>query len=253
MSNRTRVLAVGLALVGAAKPALAVAGSDPKAVVVADQVMDALGGGKAWAATRYLRFDWAVERGGKTVVTRSHTWNKHTGAYRLEGKTKEGKAYTVLMNLNDKQGKAVLDGKPLEGEALKKQLESAYEAWVNDAYWLIMPYKLKDPGVVLTLEGEQKTRDGEWDKLLLRFESVGLTPKDRYWVYVNRKTHLVDRWDFILQGEKGPASTFSWQGWKKYGNVMLADDRVSPKDGMRIYFPVLEAPASIPDAAFTTP
>jgi len=253
MRNRTLSLTAGLVLGAAAANAVPAAASDPKAVALADQVTEALGGEKAWAATRYLRFDWAVERGGKTVVTRAHTWNKHTGAYRLEGKTKDGKAYTVVMNLNDKQGKAVLDGKPLEGDALKKQLESAYGAWVNDGYWLIMPYKLKDPGVVLTLDGEQKTAEGEWDKLLLSFQSVGLTPKDRYWVYVNRKTHLVDRWDFILQGEEGPASTFLWKGWKKHGNVMLADDRVNPKDGTRIYFPVLEVPASIPEATFTTP
>ena len=106
---------------------------------------------------------------------------------------------------------------------------------------------------VRKLSGAEKNADGEWDKVRLSFESVGLTPKDRYWAYVNRKTGLVDRWDFILQGEKGPASTFSWQGWKKHGGVMLADDHVSPKDGTRIYFPLIEVPASIPEATFTTP
>jgi hypothetical protein len=251
MRHRLFALA-GIAIACAAGPAGA-AGPDPKASALAGQVMDALGGEKAWAATRYIRFDWAVERGGKTVVRRSHTWDKYTGAYRLEGTTKDGKAYTVVMNLNTRDGKAVQGGQPLEGDALKKQLESAYEAWVNDTYWLIMPYKMKDPGVVLAMDGEEKGADGEWDKLRLSFEGVGLTPKDRYWAYVNRKTRLVDRWDFVLQGEKGPPSTFLWKGWKKYGNVMLADDRVSPKDGTRIYFPLIEVPASLPEATFTTP
>jgi hypothetical protein len=242
----------GLALGFAAGATLA-ADSDPKAVDLADKVMSALGGEKAWAGTRYLRFDWAVERGGKTVVKRSHTWDKYTGAYRLEGTTKEGKAYSVVLNLNTREGKAVSDGKPLEGEPLRKQLEAAYGAWVNDTYWLIMPYKMKDPGVVLALDGEEKSAEGEWDKVRLSFEGVGLTPKDRYWAYVNRKTGLVDRWDYILQDEKGPAATFTWKGWKKYGNVLLADDRVSPKDGTRIYFPLIEVPASVPESAFTTP
>ncbi len=43
---------------------------------------------------------------------------------------------------------------------------------------------------------------------------------------------------------------FEWKGWKSYGKIQLADDRVSPKDGTRIYFPVLEVPASVPDATF---
>ena len=251
MNHRLFVL-VGLGLALAATP-LRAAGPDPKATAIADRVMEALGGEKAWAGTRYLRFDWAVERGGRTLVKRSHTWDKYTGGYRLEGTTKEGKAYAVAMNLNTKAGKAVLDGKPLEGDALKKQLESAYEAWVNDTYWLIMPYKMKDPGVVLAMDGEEKSADGEWDKVRLSFEGVGLTPKDRYWAYVNRKTGLVDRWDFVLQGEKPPASTFTWKGWRKYANVMLADDRVSPKDGTRIYFPLIEVPVSVPESTFTTP
>jgi hypothetical protein len=250
---RHRLFVFASLVLGMAAGLVQAAESDPKAVALADKVIEALGGEKAWAGTRYLRFDWAVERGGKTLVKRSHTWDKYTGAYRLEGTTKDGKPYSVVMNLNTRDGKAVLGGKALAGDALKKQLESAYEAWVNDTYWLIMPYKMKDPGVVLAMDGAEKTADGEWDKVRLSFESVGLTPKDRYWAYVNRKTGLVDRWDFILQDEKGPASTFSWKGWKKYGGVMLADDRVSPKDGTRIYFPLIEVPASIPEATFTTP
>ncbi len=91
-----------------------------------------------------------------------------------------------------------------------------------------------------------------WDKVRLTFDSVGLTPKDKYWVFVNRKTGLVDRWDFVLKGEAKPPSSFAWKNWKAYGKVMLADDRVSP-DGTRIYFPVLETPESVPSTTFTTP
>jgi hypothetical protein len=70
---------------------------------------------------------------------------------------------------------------------------------------------------------------------------------------VNRKTGLVDRWDYVLKGEKEAPSVFSWKNWKAYGKIRLADDRVGAADGTRIYFPVLEVPASVPEAAFTTP
>jgi hypothetical protein len=227
--------------------------SDPKAAAVADQVMEALGGEKAWNNTHFLRFDFAVDVDGKTVSSRSHWWDKWTGRYRVEGKTKEGDPYVVLMNLNTKDGSAWLKGKPLAGDEKKKYLEKGYAVWVNDSYWLLMPYKMKDAGVHLRLDGEVKEKNQAWDKLLLTFENVGLTPKDRYWAFVNRSTHMVDRWEFILQGEKGPAARFDWTGWKKMGAVMLAPERMNAKDKERIYFPVLDVPAAIPDAVFTSP
>ena len=74
--------------------------SDPKAVAVADEVLEAMGGKDAWNGTHFLRFDFAVESGGKTVVSRAHTWDKWTGRYRLEAKTKAGDPYVALMNIN---------------------------------------------------------------------------------------------------------------------------------------------------------
>ena len=96
-------------------------------------------------------------------------------------------------------------------------------------------------------------QSGTWEKVLLTFEGVGLTPKDKYWVFVNRKTGLVDRWEFVLKGADTEPTPFDWSGWKSYGAIQLADDRVNPNDGTRIHFPVLDVPASVPDAVFAQP
>jgi hypothetical protein len=239
-------------LAAASRPAAALtpAGSDPKAVAVADRVMQALGGEAAWNAVRYLRFDFAVDRGGKTVMRRAHAWDKWTGRYRVEGKDKDGRDVVVAMNLNTKEGAATVGGKALAGEELRKALDAGYAWWVNDAYWLVMPYKMRDPGVVLSLAGRETKGEDAWDKVLLTFEDVGLTPKDRYWVFVNAKTGLVDRWEFVLKGEKTPPVPFDWKGWKAHGRIQLADDRVNPNDGTHIHFPVLDTPAALPDEAF---
>jgi hypothetical protein len=243
----------GLAASASAQSRPAPPTSNPKAIEVAGKAMEALGGAAAWNNTHFLRYTFAVDREGKTVVSRDHTWDKWTGRYRLEGTNKEGQKYVVLMNVNTKEGQAWSDGKAADGEDKKKLLEMAYGAWVNDTYWLIMPYKMMDPGVILTYDGEAKQGDTAWDKVRLTFDNVGLTPKDKYWAFVNRKTGLVDKWEFVLKGENKPPSPFSWEGWKKYGNVMLAPERKNPKDGTRIYFPVLEVKESLPDAVFTDP
>lgn len=246
------VLAALAALAALAGPAAA-AEPDPRAVAVADEVMKALGGREAWEATRFLRFDFVVDRDGKTVMSRAHLWDKHTGRYRLEGKTREGDAFVVLMDLNTKDGRAWQGGKALEGEAAAKGLERGYAAWVNDTYWLLMPYKMKDPGVTLALDGEETKGEDTWDKVLLTFDNVGLTPKDRYWAFVNRKTKLVDRWQYVLKGESGPPTVWDWKGWTKKGSILLAPERVSPTEPAKIHFPVLGVLDGVPDEAFSRP
>jgi hypothetical protein len=215
--------------------------------------METLGGEAAWQATRYLRFDFAVDREGKTVMRRAHTWDRHTGRYRVEATNEKNQPVVILMNLNTKQGQAWVGGEAASGEELDGLLESGYSWWVNDTYWLLMPFKMRDNGVVLTYAGLEAKQGGTWDKVLLSFEGVGLTPKDRYWVFVNRKTGLVDRWEFVLKGADTPPVPFEWGGWRSYGQIQLADDRVNPSDGTRIHFPVLDLPLSVPDEVFNQP
>lgn len=227
--------------------------SAARATEIADRVMTALGGKEAWDKTRFLRFSFGGERDGK-FQGRTHTWDKWTGRYRVEGQTREGKPFLILMNLNTKQGSAWLDGKKVEGEELKKELERGYGMWVNDTYWLLMPYKMRDPGVVLAYAGEEKGASGAmYDKVKLTFDNVGLTPKDTYWVWVNRNTGLVDRWDFVLKGQAVPPTTFTWTGWKKYGGIMLAGERVNPKEDGKLLLPNIAVLESVPDSVFTSP
>jgi len=239
------------AVVVALAPTGARAESDPKAMAVCDELMNAMGGEQAWEQTRYLHFDWVVERGGEVVVARSHWWDRWTGDYRLEG-TDDGTPFVVAMNINSKEGRAWSGGEELQGEALAKKLEAGFSAWTNDTYWLIMPYKLRDPGVSVSLEGQEEGDGGAWNKLALSFEGVGLTPKDRYWVYVNRETGLVDRWDYVLKGGDDPPTSWKWEEWTRVGGIMLPRERHTLDGEARIHFPVMEAPASMPEGWLTS-
>jgi len=238
--------AAALALVSVA-PAPAAAASDPAAVAIAERALESLGGREAWRGTRYLRFDWAVERGGKPVVRRAHFWDKWKGDYRLEAASREGEPFVVVMNLKTREGRAWSGGRELEGEALKAQLEDAFGAWTNDTYWLLAPFKLLDPGVSLKLAGSESKDGKTWDKVELGFDSVGLTPKDRYWVWVDRETGLVDRWDYVLGGGDDPPTSWTWEGWAEHGRIKLPNDHHVMGGDARIHFPVLSVPAEMPE------
>jgi len=239
--------AVLLAPLGA--PSLAQDAKDPKAEAIAARVQEALGGKKAWDETRYLKWTFAGRR--------SHTWDKWTGRHRLEGKNKDGAPYVILDNLNTKTGEAWVNGKKVEGDEAKKMVENAYGAWVNDSYWLLAPYKIQDPGVNLSSAGEETIDGKTYDKLALSFGKVGLTPGDRYWMYVNRDTGLVDRWAYRLQDQPADAAPtpWSWEGWQTYGKIRLAPTRiqVGATPERKLELGDLQVPDTLPDTVFTQP
>ena len=240
------------AVLHAAEKTLDPATSDPKALAISKKVMTALGGTEAWNNAHFLRFDFASVKDGKSNRIRSHWWDKYSGRHRVEGTTKEGDPWVVLHNLNTREGVAYKKGVKQEGEEAKKMLGSAYGVWINDTYWLLMPFKLNDPGVILRYDGRETIEGKSYDKLLLTFDNVGLTPKDKYWAYVNRRTHLVDRWAFVLKGEEEPASHYWWRGWKKYGKVKLAPERAAVDGDGKLLFENLAVSDSMPDSVFTS-
>ena len=221
--------------------------STPSPESIADQVMKALGGKEAWDQTRFIRFTFAGRR--------THNWDKWTGRHRLEGQTQDGKKYLVLDNINTHEGEAWLDGQKLEGAAAKEWLDRSYGAWVNDTYWLLMPYKLRDPGVNLEYAGSEQIDGKTYDKLHLTFGNVGLTPKDQYWAYINRDTHLMDRWAYVLQ-DQAPGSEptgWKWEGWQKYGKIMLAPTRSQVGGDRKLELGDIAVLDTLPDTVFTAP
>jgi len=193
--------------------------SDPKAVAVADQVMKALGGKKRWDGLVGLRWTFGATVSDTVRSSRRHAWNKHTGWHRVEGKTRAGQSFCFIHQVGTERGMAWMDGVAIEGDSLQKLLKRANSLWINDTYWMLMPYKHLDPGVTLGYEGEMREGGALYDKLALSFEKVGETPGDRYWVYVNREGHRVERWEMVLQGDQPPARAYSWEGWEQHGGL----------------------------------
>ncbi len=187
--------------------------------------MDAMGGQDAWDNTRHLSWNF-MGRG------RLHHWDKWTGNVRIEtaaGQNRQGEptpTTLTLMNINTREGRAWVDGEEVFGEQLDERLDGGWRAWVNDAYWMFMPYKLLDPGVNLTYVGEDIMEDDrEADVLQLTFESVGVTPDNRYLVYVARDSGLVEQWSwFASRDQAEPGFTRPWADWERFGDIMIATD-----------------------------
>jgi len=244
---RVAPLLLLLAAAATAQDGAARATGDPRAIALAERLLDALGGQEALDATRYVRFNF--------FGFRTHHWDRYTGRHRLEGRNREGVSYVVLHNVQTRQGDVWLDGVKQEGEARDQWLERAYGAWINDTYWLFMPYKLLDPGVNLAYDGEETIDGVVYDKVKLTFDNVGLTPGDTYWAYLNRDTHLMDRWAYFLQGweaDREPTHWW-WRDWRRYGRILLSSKRINVADGREAILGDIAVFDRLPDAVFDSP
>jgi YVTN family beta-propeller protein len=233
----------------------AAAERDPRAVEVAERMMQAMGGRDAYESVRLVRFDFEVVRDGESLARYYHWWDRGTGRYRLEGTTPEGEPFRVLFDVDTRDGQVWVGRERLEGEEADRYLERAYGRFINDSYWLLMPWKWLDPGVNLAYEGEREVDGTAYDVVRLSFGDVGLTPNDRYWGYVSKETGLMERWEYVLQKEDGSPgdaepTAYAWEDWQETQvGVKLATvkRRLSAGPEVLIRFPVLFLAANAPE------
>lgn len=193
------------------------AASDSQAIVVADSVMKAMGGRKNWDQTKVISWNFFGRR--------THTWNKMTGRDSIHI---PGQNLIIDMNIESKEGTVYKDGEELtQPDSLQKYLQRGYEMWVNDSYWLLMPYKLKDSGVTLNYVGLDSTETGRIaHKLKLTFDSVGVTPNNMYYIYVDTAENLVRQWAYYPESTMDePGFVLPWNNYQRHGNIMLSGDR----------------------------
>jgi len=214
------------------------AASDAEAIAIADQVMEAMGGRQAWDQTRYLRWTF----GGRRALI----WDRHDQKVRIEVP-----ADTLVYLLDyaaEPTARAFKNGREFTAsDSVLKYTEQARRIWINDSYWLVMPFKLKDSGVTLRYLGEGSTEAGvAADVLELTFEEVGVTPQNKYHIWIDQEEHLVRQWAYYADAqEPEPRFTLPWRGYQTYGEILLAGNHEALK------LTEIAAPDTLPETVFT--
>jgi hypothetical protein len=102
---------------------------------------------------------------------------------------------------------------------LKKLLARAKGIWINDSYWLTMPFKLKDSGVTLKYFGEDTLKNDRYNILELTFKEVGDTPENKYRLYVGIKDKMIKHWAYYNDAKKDTANFIRpWDNYQKWRN-----------------------------------
>lgn len=159
----------------------------------------------AWDELRYVQ--WTFFRG-----KHHYQWDKQQNHAIIKWDDIE-----VVMALNEVQGSVRKGGQALSGEEKQEHINTAWNYWCNDSFWLIAPYKVFDPGVERSVINEDRKKG-----LLVQYQSGGVTPGDAYlwWLDETNKPTSWQMWTSILpmQGIEN-----SWEGWKTLpGGAMVS-------------------------------
>ncbi|SEA71474.1 hypothetical protein SAMN05443667_107212 [Flavobacterium gillisiae] len=198
---------------------------DKKADAIVKEMLTAMGGANNYNNTHFIQWDF---------VNRKLSWDKWTGNVRVENPTAK---QVILVNINTLKGKVYENGDLVTDETKANPLlEKAKNWWINDSYWLVMPWKLQDPGVTLAYVKTDKLPNGKTaDILQLTFSAVGVTPENKYWLYVDKENHLIQQWAYYKNfNDVEPKFLKPWNNYQKVGDILLSFDRpnedVGPKN-----------------------
>lgn len=174
----------------------------PRADAIADSMLQAL---------NYEAYDTIEKISWSFPMGHHFEWNKHKDEVQVMWDN-----YRVTLNPNTQKGTATLNGKKLEGAEKKEALDNAYSYFVNDSFWLLAPFKVKDPGTErYFVEREEGTG------LMVTYNQGGETPGDTY-LWILDENYRPKSWKMWTSVVPIDGLQYSWEDWQKYNGAWLA-------------------------------
>ncbi len=153
-----------------------------------DQTIKAVGGIDAMHALKDVSYSYTSYRGTseeRYIFDGEISWGQST--------TKDGTVRTQFFDGN--KAYVWLDGTPTDDP---KAIESALFSRKTNYYWLAMIQKLGDPGLIYNYLGKRVVEGIPYDMVDVTFEDGVGVAKDRYLLYINPYTKLVDQFLFTV-------------------------------------------------------
>ena len=213
--------------------------SDAAAVALADSIENAHGGRYAWDKTRFIKWSYSGQR--------DLIWDKTGQKVRIDF---SGGNLKIRLNLKDNTSLIWHDGAALtQSDSVKKYFEYGKKIFTNDAWWLLMPFKLKEKGITLKFAGKKTNAIGaQSDALTVIFGNTENDMNGKYLIYTNPITHIITQWDFFKNlSDTLPIMTIPNSEYRGYGHLLLSANR-----GIGRSLAPIAIYSSMPDSVFTS-
>lgn len=164
----------------------------PRAEYLTEKMLEAVNY-SAWQDINTI--SWSYPRGHDFI------WDKKSNLVQVKWDD-----YRVLLNPDNRSGKVYENNEEVK-EGKGELLQKAFKYFANDSFWLIAPFKAKDPGTVQSVvmyEGEEA--------LMIEYTSGGVTPGDAY-LWILDENGLPIAWKFWVQLVPVGGLYFTWEEW----------------------------------------
>jgi len=149
----------------------------------------------AWSETGAVRFTFAGRN--------RHLWDRERGLSRVEWGD-----VVVLQRLDRRVGRVWRKDEELHGKKRDRLVQKAWEAHINDTFWLQPFASLDDEGVrrsIVELKGQRG--------LLVEYGQGGVTPGDAYWWQLDPETGRPVAWRMWVSVIPIGGLRTTWDGW----------------------------------------
>ena len=222
-------------------------GSDPAAVALVDRVWKLLGGRSAYEAINYVQFTASRLEGSESLSSHTILWDRREDRVRLQMQTRRGELL-VFLRMRDGAGTAFENGEVVPEEDRSGVVNHARALCEDDLYWLLMPWRLKDPGVHLHSAGEVERDGARLKRVRVTMDPGGwLGPGQLFHIAVDPRDGRLVEWSWPRTEADGGSDEviFTWADWVQRSGVQFASVRQQVGGTLRVLCRPIETPEAI--------
>lgn len=126
---------------------------------------------------------------------------------------------------------------------LNKENTPIDQQFINDKYWLLAPYNLiwdkESFTSKVSVNVKAPISDKNMQKLTIVYKKGGYTPGDAYDFYYEGD-FIIKEWAFRKGNAKEPSLITTWEDYKTYQGIKIAQTHKTKEEGAKLYFTKLK-------------